>query len=133
MKLRNKVLSLAAALLMVAGIAAFASTQAVPVGQKAAVTQELAAFFTARGADAQYLNVDASAIPASDLAKIQAIVNTADDTTVTTDDHDILNSLVSAALGKSINAVDSPVYLKLGTTVYQAEEGTSDDDAWVAL
>jgi hypothetical protein len=135
MNLTSKIASLAAAMLLVAGIGAFASEKAaaVPVGQKAAVTQDLAAFFAAHGADPQYLNVDAAVIPASELAKIMAIVNTADDTTVTTDDHDVLNRLVSAAMSKSITAVDSPVYLKLGTMVYQAEEGSSADDAWIAI
>jgi hypothetical protein len=135
MKMNSKIIALVSALMLVAGIGAFASgtTETVPVGQKAAVTTELAQFFADRGADPQYLNVAPSAIPAEQLVKIMAIVNTADDTTVTTDDHDVMNSLVSGALSKAITAVDSPVYIRLGSTVYYAEEGTSDDDAWVTL
>ena len=130
MNMKSKIAALVGALMLVASLGAFASGL---VGQKAAVTTDLAAYFAARGADVSYLNVDAASIPADQLAKINAIVSVADDTSVTTDDHDVLNSLVNAALNKAITADDSPVYLTLGTTVYQAEQGTSDDDGWIAI
>jgi len=125
----GKFLVAAAVLLLVAGF----SASAAPLGKAVPITPELSKFFQDEGVNPQYLGVPASGIPKDQLAKIMAIINTPDDTTVTTDTHDVLNSLVADALGKAAVTNDSPYFIELGSTVWEAEFGLSTDTGWVPL
>jgi hypothetical protein len=109
----------AAALLVGSAFAASAST----VGTKAAVTPALAAYFSSNGVDAAYLDVAPSSIPADVMSKINDILTRADDTVNAVLYHTDLTALVNAALASAVTADYSPVYLELGRTVYQAEQG----------
>jgi hypothetical protein len=91
-------------------------------GKAVPITQEIKDFFSARGANPDMLGLDRSKVSDADWTKIEAIINTPDDLTVTTDDHDVLNALIDAALFNATTAPDDPVYIDLGDqrwTYYQ--------------
>ena len=91
-------------------------------GTPVPITQEIKDFFAARGANPDMLGVDRSKVPDADWSKIMQIINTPDDLTVTTDDHDVLNGLIDSALYNATTGTDSPVYMDLGNqrwTYYQ--------------
>jgi hypothetical protein len=71
-----------------------------------AIHQEIKDFFAARGCNPAYLGLEKSAVPAVEWAKIQAVLNVADDTEVMTDD---------------------PVYMDLGNHRWIYEQDTDDD------
>jgi hypothetical protein len=122
-----KVAALAGALLVAAGSVAMASTVSSEPGRQVAVTQELKDFFAANGADASYLGMAKSSVPAAEWAKIVAVVNTPDVTDDTTDTHDVLNSLVGKALGNATSTIDDPVYMNLGGEQWVYELVADDD------
>jgi hypothetical protein len=140
-----------AAVLLVAGASA---ATALPVGTRGTVSADLAKYFTDKGVDAQYLNVDPATVPANVMGKINDVLTTVDDTAdeVATGDtsylyHTNLVNLINASLGASWKADDAPVYLELGRVVYEAETGANpyaglenpaamaavDPGAWVSL
>ncbi len=123
-----KIAAIAAALLVAVSFSAMAvvSTPSNP-GRSVAIAQEIKDFFAARGVNTAYLGMDKSAVPAGEWAKIEAVLNVADDTTVTTDDHDVLNTLVMEALMQATTTTDDPVYLDLGNHRWIYEQDTDDD------
>ncbi len=110
---RSKAFIIAAVLICAVGISAFAD--AAP-GRLVPVTQDIKDFFAARGADPSYLGLPKAQVPAEEWAKIVKIVNTPDVADVMTDDHDMLNSLVLAALINETITTDDPVYMTIGNS-----------------
>lgn len=123
-----KIAAIAAALMAAVSFSAMAvvSTASSP-GRNVAITQEIKDFFSARGCNPVYLDLDRSQVPAAEWAKIAAVLNAADDTDVTTDDHDVLNTLVMSALMNATVATDDPVYMDLGNHRWIYEQDTDDD------
>jgi hypothetical protein len=123
-----KIAAIAAALLVAVSFSAMAvvSTPSNP-GRLVAIHQEIKDFFTARGCNPAYLGLAKNAVPAAEWAKIEAVLNVADDTDVTTDDHDVLNSLVIQVLTDATTTTDDPVYLDLGNHRWIYEQDTDDD------
>ncbi len=123
-----KIAAIAAALLVAVSFSAMAvvSTPSNP-GRLVAIHQEIKDFFAARGCNPAYLGMAKSAVPAAEWEKISAVLNVADDTDVTTDDHDVLNSLVMGALMQATTTTDDPVYLDLGNHRWIYEQDTDDD------
>jgi hypothetical protein len=123
-----KIAAIAAALLVAVSFSAMAvvSTPANP-GRNVVITQEIKDFFAARGVNPAYLGLAKSAVPAAEWAKIEAVINVADDTTVTTDDHDALNSMVMGTLLQATTTTDDPVYMDIGTGRWIYEQDTDDD------
>jgi hypothetical protein len=123
-----KIAAIAAALLVAVSFSAMAvvSTPSNP-GRSVAIAQEIRDFFAARGVDPAYLGLAKSQVPAAEWAKIAAVLNVADDTTVTTDDHDVLNTLVIEALMQATTTTDDPVYMDIGNLRWIHEIDTDDD------
>ena len=94
-------------------------------GRLVPVTQDIRDFFAARGANPADLGMSKDQIPAADWMKIEQIITTPDDTTVTTDDHDVLNELVDAALVNATTTTDDPVYMDLGDQRWTYYEQTT--------
>ena len=117
----SKVMGAAAILLLAAAFGAFAA----PVGQQVAVTSDIAAFFSARGVDPQYLGKADSAVPAAQLALINRIVATPDDTLNATYDHSTLVSLVLGALDAAAVQDYVPYYMEIGSNVWTVELGSN--------
>jgi hypothetical protein len=128
MNRKLKIAAVAAALMVAVTFSAMAvvSTPSSP-GRAVAIAQEIKDFFAARGADPVYLGMEKSRVPAAEWAKIAAVLNVADDTDVTTDDHDVLNSLVIQALMDATVTTDDPVYMDLGNHRWIYEQDTDDD------
>jgi hypothetical protein len=123
-----KIAAIAAALLVAVSFSAMAvvSTPSNP-GRGVAIAQEIKDFFAARGVNPAYLGLAKSAVPAAEWAKIEAVLNVADDTDVTTDDHDVLNTLVIEALMQATTTTDDPVYMDIGNQRWIHEIDTDDD------
>jgi hypothetical protein len=123
-----KIAAIAAALLVAVSFSAMAvvSTPSNP-GRNVAIAQEIKDFFAARGVNPAYLGLAKSAVPAAEWAKIEAVLNVADDTTVTTDDHDVLNSMVLGTLLQATTTTDDPVYMDIGNQRWVYEQDTDDD------
>jgi hypothetical protein len=123
-----KIAAIAAALLVVVSFSAMAvvSTPSNP-GRLVAIPQDIKDFFAARGVNPVCLGMDRSAVPAAEWTKILMVVNKVDDTTVTTDDHDVLNTLVIEALMLATTTTDDPVYMDLGNSRWIHELDTDDD------
>jgi hypothetical protein len=123
-----KIAAIAAALLVAVSFSAMAvvSTPSNP-GRNVVIAQEIKDFFAARGANPAYLGLAKSAVPAAEWAKIEAVLNVADDTTVTTDDHDVLNTMVIEALMLATTTTDDPVYMDIGSHRWIYEQDTDDD------
>jgi hypothetical protein len=123
-----KIAAIAAALLVAVSFSAMAvvSTPSNP-GRNVVIAQEIKDFFAARGANPAYLGLAKSAVPAAEWTKIEAVLNVADDTTVTTDDHDVLNTMVMEALMLATTTTDDPVYMDLGDHRWIYEQDTADD------
>ena len=122
-----KIAAIAAALLVAVSFSAMAvvSTPSNP-GRLVPIHQEIKDFFAARGANPAYLGLAKSAVPAAEWAKIEAVLNVADDTDVTTDDHDVLNTLVMEALMQATTTTDDPVYMDIGASRWVYEQVSED-------
>jgi hypothetical protein len=128
MKRFFKIAALASALLVATGAVAMASsTSDSAPGRLVPVTQDIKDFFAARGIDASYLGAAPGVIPTADWQKLLRIVNTPDDTSVTTDDHDVLNSMVLSALLAATTTTDDPVYMDLGNNRWIYEQDSDSD------
>ena len=110
-----KIAAIAAALMVAVSFSAMAvvATASAP-GRLVPIHQDIKDWFAARGCNPVYLDMDKSQVPAAEWAKILAVVDTPDDTSVTTDDHDVLNTLVIEALMQANTTTDDPVYMDLG-------------------
>lgn len=128
MNRKLKIAAVAAALMVAVTFSAMAvvSTPSNP-GRLVAINQEIKDFFAARGCNPAYLGLAKSQVPAAEWAKIEAVLTVADDTDVTTDDHDVLNSLVMMTLMNATTTTDDPVYLDLGDQRWIFEQDTDDD------
>lgn len=104
----------AVALLATATLPAAAASYGRPVP----LSQEIKDFFAARGVDPQYLDKTESEVPGDQWARILAVVNTPDDPTVVTDDHDVLNSLVGMTLWEATSTYGDPVYITIGNSTW---------------
>lgn len=123
-----KIAAIAAALMVAVSFSAMAvvSTASNP-GRNVTIAQEIKDFFAARGCNPVYLGMAKSEVPAAEWAKIEAVLNAADDTDVTTDDHDVLNTLVMSALMNATVTTDDPVYMDIGNHRWIYEQDTDDD------
>jgi hypothetical protein len=137
----GKLITLVGALLLAAGVGAFASNAIAQDARfvKVAVTQDLAAFFSARGVDPQYLSAASSDIPADQLALINRIIATADDPDNAVYTHSELTRLVTSALQRAAVAEYVPYYITLGSYLWEMElggqylaDGTTNSK-WVSL
>ena len=128
MNRKLKIAAVAAALMVAVTFSAMAvvSTPSNP-GRLVAIHQEIKDFFAARGANAAYLGMAKSAVPAGEWEKIESVLGVADDTDVTTDDHDVLNTLVMLALMEATTTTDDPVYMDIGGHRWIYEQDTDDD------
>jgi hypothetical protein len=118
-----KIAAIAAALMVAVSFSAMAtvSTASAP-GRTVAIAQEIKDFFSARGCNPVYLGMSQKDVPAAEWTKILAVLNTPDDTSVTTDDHDVLNTLVMEALMQANTTTDDPVYLDIGNQRWVYEQ-----------
>jgi hypothetical protein len=118
-----KIAAIVAALMVAVSFSAMASVStASAAGRNVVIAQEIKDFFAARGANPAYLGMDQSQVPAAEWAKILAVLNTPDDTSVTTDDHDVLNTLVIESLMLANTTTDDPVYLDIGNQRWVYEQ-----------
>jgi hypothetical protein len=101
------------------------SVSAAPVGTKATISKDLAAYFSSNGVDAQYLNVASSTIPAGVMGKINDILTKPDDTVNGVLYHTNLVGLINANLTQAITGDYAPVYIQLGSAIYEGEQGVS--------
>jgi hypothetical protein len=90
-----------------------------------ASSSALVSFFTSRGVDAQYIGKAASEIPADQLALINSIITTQDDTVNAVYTHTTLNKLVLGALSAAATSEYVPYYLDIGTSRWAIELGNS--------
>jgi hypothetical protein len=108
-----KIASIVAALVLSTSFSAMAAVSSSD-GLLVAIHQDIKDFFAARGVNPAYLGLAKSQVPAADWEKISAVLNVADDPDVTTDDHDVLNTLVMEALMEANTTTDDPVYMDIG-------------------
>jgi hypothetical protein len=101
------------------------SASAAPVGTRATVSADLAAYFNTNGVDAKYLNVAPSTIPADVMGKINDILTRTDNTVSGNLYHTDLVNLIGSNLRQAVTAEYAPVYLEFGNVVYEAEQGIS--------
>jgi hypothetical protein len=106
-----------------------ASAAVTEAGRAVAPSADIIAFFQARGVDPQYLTKSKSEMPAAQWNLINKIVAAPDDTTVTTDDHDVLNSLVGMSLyDATTRLVGDQVYMNIGNMVWSVVINAADTD-----
>jgi hypothetical protein len=123
-----KVAALVSALMLAVGFSAMASATVSPgPGRAVAVTQEIRDFLAARGVDPAVVGQAAASAPAAEWSRLLSVVNAADDTSITTDDHDVLNSMVLSALINATTTTDDPVYMDLGNNRWIYELDTDSD------
>jgi hypothetical protein len=122
-----KIASIVAALMVAVSFSAMAAVSTSSSdGRLVAIHQDIKDFFAARGVNPVYLGLARSQVPAAEWAKISAVLNTPDDTTVTTDDHDVLNTLVMEALMQATTTTDDPVYMDIGSHRWVYERVSED-------
>jgi hypothetical protein len=122
-----KIASIVAALVLSVSFSAMAAVSTSSSdGRLVAIHQDIKDFFAARGVNPVYLGLARSQVPAAEWAKIAAVLNVADDPDVTTDDHDVLNTLVMEALMQATTTTDDPVYLDIGSHRWVHEQVSED-------
>jgi hypothetical protein len=122
-----KIAAIAAALMVAVSFSAMAAVStASSAGRLVAVAQEIKDFFAERGVNPVYLSMSQKDVPVAEWAKILAVLNTPDDTDVTTDDHGVLNTLVMEALMQANTTTDDPVYLDIGNQRWVYEQVSED-------
>ena len=122
-----KIASIVAALVLSVSFSAMAAVSTSSAdGRLVAIHQDIKDFFAARGANPAYLGLAKSKVPPAEWAKIAAVLNVADDPDVTTDDHDVLNTLVMEALMQATTTTDDPVYLDIGSHRWVYEQVSED-------
>lgn len=122
-----KIASIVAALLVAVSFSAMAAVSTSSVdGRLVAIHQDIKDFFAARGANPAYLGLAKSEVPAAEWAKISAVLNVVDDPDVTTDEHDVLNTLVMEALMLATTTTDDPVYMDIGSHRWIYEQVSED-------